>query len=346
METCNRTQSTDRQWPYLLAAAAGTLLLALASGAARTNGTYTADAAVAAIHLKSAATVLLLLIVPAVWARLAHRISPWVLLGLAGFAFVCGWIVRGDAVSALYTTLLIALPGAGLFGLQKLKLSNFRTVLYESFVILAALFAFLCLGDLIGSGDAFLKFRQLAALYGQVLGEIDFSAFGANGALLSATMREAIDLLRLNPEALFAPMLLGAAMAAGLSNTLFSHLFNRNGGVTLSVLPPFERWRCERWFVLLSAGFLLASLALGMAGVESADALSGVAGVLWRMPCMLAGLCTVRYLGSVSGKKWVFWLAIGALLVLPPAMIVILAMIGVLASLRKPIDAGEDGIRK
>ena len=135
-------------------------------------------------------------------------------------------------------------------------------------------------------------------------------------------------------------------MTAGLTNTLFSHLFNRNGGVELVPLPRFELWRCERWYVVLCAVFLLVTLILGMSGVQAGDALSSVAGVLWRMPCLLAGLCTVRFLALQTGKKWIFWIAVAGLILLPTAGWMVLALIGALSALRKPMNVGEDGIRK
>ena len=346
MESCKQTQSNDRVWPYLLGAVFGTLLMAAVACGTGDHGAYTASEELGLILLRAIAVVLLLLIVPALWARLAHRISPWVLLGLAAFTFTCGLLLSGDAMTALYAVLLIALPGAGLFGLQKLRLSNFRTVLYESFIVLAALFGFLCLNDMVKFGDAYRPFKHVIGLYGTILEEWNALLGELGGTQISTAAAELISEVRKSPEALFVPMLMTVAMTAGLSVTLFSHLFNRRGDAELTTLPPFSEWRCERWYVYLAAGFLLVTMLLGAMGVQGGDALSGVAGVLWRMPCTLAGLCTVRSIGLRLKKGWIFWIAIAMLVTLPMFAWMALAVIGMMSALRRPSNAGEDGIRK
>ena len=346
MESCNRTQQTDRLWPYLIAAAIGTFLIAFVPSDAWLGGWTASGAALSASFTKQLLTVLLLCVVPSVWARLAYRTTPWFLLGLTVFAFGCGLVVSGDAGDALYTAALAALPGAGLYGLLRLKQTNFRTVIYESFVILAALFVFVCLRDLIRTGNAYASYQAVVGLYGQEMTRIAGTGDALGGLVLKEEAEAIIDLFRSNAEAYCVQILLLPAMAAALSNTLFSHLFNRSGGADLVPLPPFREWRCERGYVLLNAGFLLATMFLGFAGVQAASALSGVAALLWRMPCMLGGLCAVRRLGFLSGRNWVFWAAVVMLILLPPATGMVLSLLGLLAALRKPKNVGEDGERK
>lgn len=345
MESSHRTQSNDRIWLCIFAAI-GTFLLAFVPSGAWLFGTETAAKTLSASFLKQILTVLLLCIVPSVWARLAFRISPWALLALTAFAFGCGLLVNGDPKEALYTTMLCALPGAGLWGLFRLKLSNFKTVIYESFVILLALFGFVCLKDLIRTGDAYASYKELVRLYGQYLSRIVLMETGLDGIALTKEITSAIDVFRVNAENYCVPLLLMPAMAAALSDTLFSHLLNRNGGADLSPLPRFSEWRCERRYVLLCAGFLLVTTLLSMAGVPAASALSGIAGVLWRLPCMLGGLCAVRRIALLTGRKWIFWIAVGLLVLLLPAVGIGLAVIGLLAALRKPMNVGEDGKRE
>ena len=346
METCNRTKPTDRIWPYLLAAALGTLALAFVPSGAWLGGMTQPTAMLLASFVKQLLTVMLLLIVPSFTAWLAHRISPWILLGLAALAYGAGLLVTGDLKDALYTTALCALPGAGLYGLQRLKLSNFRTVIYASFVNLAALFAFVCLRDLARSGDAYASFKQLVDAYGEVMNRLAVSADPTGELGLSAESETIVRMLRVNADAFCTAILLVPAMAAGLSNVLFSHLWNRRGGADLMKLPPFSEWRCERGYVIFAGAFLFATMFLGMFGWHTADALSGVAAVMWRMPCMLGGLCAVRRLGARFGRMWIFWASIALLFTLPPAAGFMLTMLGFLSGLRKPMNAGEDGERK
>ncbi len=313
MESCNRTQSNGRLW-LILFAALGTFLLAFIPSGAWLNGTQTAAETLSAILLKQVLCVLLLLVVPSLWAGLAFRISPWMHLGLSALAFGCGLLVTGKPVDALYSALL------------------------------AALFGFVCLKDLIRTGDAYASFRELIRLYGQFLRGIALPDVGLEG--LTEEIASLIDSLRANVENYCIPLLLMPAMAAALSNVLFAHLWTRNGGADLTPLPRFSEWRCERWYVLLSAGLLLVTMFLGMAGVGAANALSSVAAVMWRMPCMLGGLCAVRRIGLLTGRKWLFWAAIVLLVLLPTAMSMILSLIGLMSALRKPMNVGEDGKRK
>ena len=346
MEFCKQTKSKERIWLYLIAAVGGTVLLTLSASGTKIFVANTASDELGLILLRAIAVVLLLWIVPALWARLAYRISPLVLLGLAAVTFGCGFLFSGDAITALYAVLLIALPGAGLFGLQKLRLSNFRTVLYESFVILAALFGFLCLGDMIRFGDAYRPFRHVVGLYGTILDAWTALLGESGGTQLSIAVAELISEIRNSPEALFVPMLTAAALTAGFSNTLFSHLMNRNGAAELTPLPPFAMWRCERWYVILSFGFMLVTMTLAMFGLQAAEALSSVAGLLWRLPCTLAGLCVLRYVGLQTHKNWIFWVAFAMLFASPTIAPILLSMIGTMSALRKPMNVGGDGTQK
>lgn len=345
MERSGRTQSNGRLLLILLAAA-GTLFLAFVPSDAWLSGAAKTEAAFAAILLKQLLTVLLLLIVPSLCATLVHRTSPWVLLGLVVFAFFAGLLVTRDAKEALYTMFLTVLPGAGLYGLQRAKLSNFRTVIYESFLILLALFGFVCLGDLIREGDAYASYKSLVRMYGALMQTYLPQIGSLYGIDLAEQMKQTVDLFLVNAEGLCVTALLLPAMAAALSNTLFSHLFNRDGRTALTPLPPFAEWRCERGYVILSMGLVIMTMVLGMADVSWAASLSGIAGLLWRMPCMLGGLSTVLRLGRLTGRTWIFWAAIILLILLPPATGMLLAMLGMLSAMRKPMNVGEDGKRK
>lgn len=323
----------------MLCAATGTLLLAFVPSGAWLSRAQAPEAQLLARMFKAFLTVLLLTVVPALWARLAHTVSPWMLPALGVLAFGGGMLASGDAKSALYTLLLIALPGAGLYLLQRLRLTNFRTVIYGSFLILTALFGFLCLPGLIEKGDGFVWFRDTVGLFRQMLEPLRMTDLEFAGIKVS----ELIEAYRDNAEAVCVPMLLTAAMAASFSNTLLSHVWNRNGGAALTKLPPFEDWRCERGYVIFTALFAIVMLFLSMLGWKTADALASVGETLWRMPCMLAGLCAVRRLGRRFGRGWIIWIAVGALLILPYIAGIVLPMLGMMSSLRKPMNTGENG---
>ena len=260
-----RSQSNDRLLLIPLAAA-GTLLLAFVPSDAWLSGS--AQTSLSAALLKQALSLLLLLIVPSLCAMCVHRTSSWTLFALAAFAFGAGLLITRDAKEALYTLFLTVLPAAGLYVLQRLKLSNFRTVIYESFVILLALFGFVCLSDLIRTGDAYTSYKSVIKMYGALL-----ERFALEGSLygidIAKEAEEMTNLFLANAESMCVTGLLLSAMTAALSNTLFSHLFNRNGAVALTPLPPFSAWRCERGYVILSVLFYFATLILGLFGIQS-----------------------------------------------------------------------------
>lgn len=339
MESYHRSKPNDSRWLPMLCAAAGTLLLAFVPSGAWLARAQTPEAQLLAQAFKALLTVLLLTVVPALWARLAHTVSPWMLAAFGVLAFGGGMLVSGDAKFALYTLMLIALPGAGLYLLQRLRLSNFRTVIYGSFLILAALFGYLCLPGLIEKGDGYGWFRDAVGLFRQTLEPLNMMDVEVAGVKVS----ELIEAYRDNAEAASVPMMLTASMTASLSNTLLSHLWNRNGGAVLTALPRFEDWRCERWYVILTSALAVGALLLSMFGRGTAYGLSSAAEVLWRLPCMLAGLCTVRKIGVQLRRGWIMWIALGALMILPAIAGMLLTVLGMLSSLRKPMNTGENG---
>lgn len=346
MEYCDQTKSRDLRWLLALGAAAGTFLLIFVPSDRWLNGGAAPGNALTAALLKLILTVVLLTIVPALWARLAQRVSPWTLVFLSGLAYGSGVLLSGDAISALYAAALVVLPGLGLYALHRMRLSNFRTVIYESFLILAGMFVCACLSDLIREGDAYRSAKQILALYEETLAGLNLEFAEIGGSELLSTAQELVRMLKLSAEMIAVPMMLSAAMVAGLSNTLFSHLLNRRGGAVLTELPRFEDWRCERWYVIMIAIFSIVTATLSFSGVQAAMSLTPVAEVLWRMPCTLAGLCTIRKIGLRIGRGWILWIAVAMLIVLPPITGMILTLLGMLSSLRNRTNVGEDGLLK
>lgn len=350
MDFYKRAESKDLRWLLLIGAAAGTAALGFVPSGAWLAIAKDGDPAalLMAYALKQALTVLLLCAVPALWARLGHRMSYWSLVGLSAIAFGIGFWITKDARTALYTLLLVALPGVGLFALQKLLLNNFRTVLYESVIVLLALFGYVCLPDLIANGDAYLPFRTVIGAYERLAGEMQTVLASMGGTLpygdLSALAEMAAE-YRLNAEVFGVPVLMIPAMAAGLSNVLLSHLMNRRGGAELTQLPPFAQWRCSRTFVIAAAVFGIVSFFLRFTGWYGMEALAGAASILWRFPCALAGLCAIRRLSLRVHKGWIFAIACCIAAAIPMMSLPVLALLGMLSSMRKQTNVGEDGTK-
>lgn len=336
----------DLRWLLLIGAAAGTVALGFVPSGAWLRLPADGDPVtlLTVYFLKQVLTVLLLCAVPALWARLAHRTTVLALLGLAALAYGFGFWLTKDVVQALYPLLLVALPGAGLYGLQRLQLNNFRTVLYESVLLLIALFGYVCLPYLIAQGDAYVPFRSVIGAYEQIIKEMQAAMAPTEDALAGydASLTNLIAEYRLNAEAFGVPVLMLPAMAAGLSNVLFSHLFNRHGGAALTKLPPFAAWRCERPFVIAVALFGLVTYFLQYTGWNGMEALAGVGSMLWRFPCALAGLSTIRWISLRARKGWIFAIVCCAAATMPMLSLPVLAILGMLSSMRKRTN-GEDG---
>ncbi len=347
MDVYKQPQSNIARWLVLAGGVIGTLLLVLVPSAAWLNLPDNSDPAalLTVILFKQALTVMLLLIVPALWARSAHTCGLWALPLFAAVAFGLGYALSKNAVSALYALLLAALPGIGLYLLQRLQLSNFKTVIYLSVLVLFALFGYVCLPSLLESGDAYLPFRSVISVYERILENIKPIFTLENGEIdgYYQAARDIVAEYRLNADVIGVPTLLVPAMCAGLSNVLFSHLMNRRGGAALKALPPFGEWRCERLYVYLATGVAIVSWVLSMLHVNGMEALSGTVMLAWRFPCALAGLSAMWSLGVRLKKKWIFVIVCCALLLTPTIGPTLLSVVGMLASLRKPTTDRKDG---
>ena len=346
MDFYKRPQSNTLRWLVFSGAAAGTLLLAYIPCAAWLTVPEGAEPALALflLFVKQALTVSLLLIVPALWARTAHRCGAWALAVLACLAFGFGYALKKDAAFALYTMLFCTLPGAGLFLLQKGKLTNFRTVLYESVLVLIALFLYLCLPSWIESRNAYLPFRSVVLLYERMVEGLAPYASAESGLEGYYTaLHDMVTLIKLNPETIGIPALAAVSMCAGLSNVLFSHLLNCRGGAQLVKLPPFSEWRCERVFVFAATGFAVVTYAMALFGVSGMDTLASVALLVWRLPCALAGLSAIRRVSLRTHKNWIFVIVCLSVLLLPSFWATALGLIGMIASLRMRTYDGKDG---
>ena len=126
----------------MLCASVGTALLVFVPSAAwlRASDGAAPFSILRAYALKQVLTVSLLLIVPALWTRCTQVFGLWTLPALALLAFGVGYALSRDVVTALYGLLLVGLPGVALYVFERIRLSNFRAVIYESFFVLFALF--------------------------------------------------------------------------------------------------------------------------------------------------------------------------------------------------------------
>ncbi len=259
--------------------------------------------------LQALLIVPLLCVVPALWSRAAWRISPAVIGVLALAAFASGYVCTGSAREGLFAVLFIAPAGAVIHLMQRAGYSNFRVVFYGSILILAGLFARICLPALMSEGDAFLPLRNLAAAYETEWNFMAQSIAGGDESRVESALlfSDMLKQMRIYPEISTLEILYYPAALAGLSNGLLSHLFNRDGSAQLAKLPPFENWLVDPSYFYGSLALTILSYAVTMMGAPYGMGLMQVAYVIWLLPMSLAGLSAVKY--WTKRRPWVFIVA-------------------------------------
>ena len=216
-------------------------------------------------------------------------------------------------------------------------------MLYTSVLTLFALFAYVCLPSYFESGNAYLPFKNVIVFYERMIEDLQPAAAALGGSDTYTTVLALVTELKLSPDAIGVPILCVPAMTAGLSNVLFSHLFNRRGGADLIALPPFSEWRCERLYVYLTMGFALVTYALSYFDISGIDALASIAMLVFTMPCALAGLSALRRLSLRLKKGWLFVIFCIAPALMPSFGMTLLSVIGMIASIRTQTTDRKDG---
>ncbi len=289
-----------------------------------------------AFFLKVLLFVPLLAVTPALWARSAWRTHPAALGALALIAYLTGFSLSHDGVAALYSVGLIAPAGILLYGMQRMRFSNFRIVFYGSLALLLGLFIRFAVPHMAESGDAFRSMRVLVAAYETLWNEVTGDALAQNMLQALGSGEDLTgDLLksfRLNAEEYFVELLYYPAAFAALSGGLLSHLFNRKGEVELLPLPPFEQWQVESGYFYGTLALTGISYVLMLSGVRYGAALLRVGYALWMLPMSLAGLCTLKR--WTKRKPWLFAILSAAAIVLYSMFGAMLTFVGMLGFLQ------------
>ena len=256
--------------------------------------------------LRAILIVPLLCVVPALWSRTAWRLTPYVIGALTLVTFVTGYACTGSVKEGLYAVLFIAPAGAVIHLMQRAGYSNFRVVFYGSILILAGLFARICLPSMISDGDAFLPLRNLAAAYETEWNYMAQSITGGDESRMESAMlfSDMLKEMRVYPEISTLEILYYPAALAALSNGLLSHLFNRDGSAELVKLPPFEEWQVDPAYFYGSLALTILSYAMTMMGASYGMGLMQVSYVIWLLPMALAGLSAVKY--WTKRRPWIF----------------------------------------
>ncbi len=270
-------------------------------------------------------SLVVMLILPALWTHAALRMRMWALPLLALETLVLAYAGAGAWQPALLLWILVALPGVAMCLLQKYKFGNFYTTFFSSVLLAAGLYACICGPSLLAGDAAFTGVRRMMMAAGETLRPL-YEASG-NAALFetvftAGALDEAIGLIGVPTLYVF-----GAVLA--LSNVLLMHAMNRRGGAELCPLSPFAAWRVPRAFANIFFFLMLAGLVATFTGSELGTALAYTVFVVWVMPMALVGLSVIY-----GGKKRLAPVIVLAALCVPLYTFVppALAVVGMLGS--------------
>ena len=192
--------------------------------------------------------VLTMFVVPALWATMAFRTHPLMLLAVGALVFLFGYMMGYDTLSCLCILGMAAPAGVFLWFSQKEGMGNFESVMYVSILLTFGLFLIFCVPDLLQSGDPYASLRTY------------FSEIPAmfEGTALYAT---ALSLVSRIDEMIVA-CFYAFAGAYALVNVLLLHAFNRGKkDMPLCPLGPYGTWFAPYGYTMIAGGLgLIATL--------------------------------------------------------------------------------------
>ena len=270
--------------------------------------------------------VLTMFVVPAVWAVMAFRTHPIMLLPAAGLVFAFG-VFMGFGMLNSACILGMAVPaGCLLWFSQKERMGNFQSVMFVSILLTFGLFLLFCLPDLLSGGDPYASIRAY---------------FTRSVSLLEglAVYNTAVLLVSRIDEMMVACFFMFAGVYA-LVNVLALHAFNRGRkNMPLCPLGPFGTWFAPYGYVMVSGGLGLGATLLSAAvDTPVISALSLLLYEMWAMPMRLTGAnCLFGLLSRRRPRgqaKVIFAIVLGASLLLSSQIaqmaLLLLGLIGVI----------------
>ncbi len=272
--------------------------------------------------------VLTMFVVPAVWATMAFRTHPAMLLVAGALVFLFGYLMGFETVSCLCILGMAVPAGCFLWYCQKERMGNFRSVIYVSVLLTFGLFSVFCIPDLIASGDPYASIRSYFAVVPTLF----------EGTNLYDTAKALVS--RLDEMMVACFYAFGGAYA--LVNVLLLHAFNRGKkDMPLSPLGPFGTWSASYTYVMiLGALGLLAMLLTLTVDTPMFSSLSMLLYEMWALPVMFTGANVLfslisRRLPGSRGKV-VYGLLLGAgLLFLSQFIQLALLLLGLTGVIRR-----------
>ena len=194
--------------------------------------------------------LLTMLAVPAVWAAMAFRTRPVMLVVAAALVFLFGYMMGYDLLSCLCILGAAAPAGCVLYVSQKERMGNFQSVLYVSLLLTFGQFLIFCVPDLAATGDPYASLRSYFA-------EIP-ALFEGGYALVNVLLLHAFN--------------------------------KRQKDMPLCPLGPYGTWSASYGYVMILGGASLLVTILTMAtDTPMVSALSLLLYEMWTMPLLLTG---------------------------------------------------------
>ena len=221
--------------------------------------------------------LLTMLAVPAVWAAMAFRTRPVMLLVAAALVFLFGYLMGYAPLNCLCILGAAAPAGCVLWFSQKERMGNFQSVLYVSLLLTFGQFLIFCVPDLVATGDPYASLR---------------SYFAEVPVLFEGTsLHDTALLLVSRIDELIVGCFFAFAGGYALINVLLLHAFNRRQkDMPLCPLGPYGTWSVPYGYVMILGGASLVVTILTMTtDTPMVSALSLLLYEMWAMPLLLAG---------------------------------------------------------
>lgn len=280
--------------------------------------------------------VLTMLAVPAVWAAMAFRTHPVMLIVAGGLVCLFGWFMGYGTLSCLCILGMAVPAGAFLWYSQRERMGNFQSVMYVSVLLTFGLFLLFCVPDLLSSGDPYASIRTYFAVVPEMFA-------GTNLYDAALTLVSRIDEMMIACFYAF-----GAAYA--FVNVLLLHAFNKGRkDMPLCPLGPFGTWFAPYGYVMVSGALcLVAAVLSATVNTPMVSTLSMLLYEMWALPLFVTGvnalyaLVTVRLPGGRG--KVAFGLLMGAgLLFFYQIMQMVLLLMGFVGVIRRRRARKEQG---
>ena len=230
--------------------------------------------------------VLTMLVVPAVWAAMAFRTHPVMLLVAGGLVFFFGYLMGYGTLNCLCILGMAFPAGCFLWYSQKERMGNFQSVMYVSVLLTFGLFLLFCLPDLLATGDPYTSVRaSLADKLWMFEGTLVYDA--------ASVMVSRID------EVMVA-CFYAFAGAYALVNVLMLHAFNRGKkDMPLCPLGSFGTWAAPFGYVMVTGGLYVVSMILNaVMDTPMASAMNLLFYEMWALPLILTGANYLFFLMS------------------------------------------------